>query len=881
MSRSAAILAWKQARKRAQLPDRKYAYQRDQKPDSLRDQAQVPAQQARAARPESSPSAAHSDLSTPAPRSRRPGLLGGAPRLRRLSVWAPALVGLALALSAHRLFAQESSPKHPAKTHAKPGAKSTAKGKSSGKAAAARGRSAARSAARSAKSVKLKQAFVASTELRPMAQQLSATRTAAAYAGVLAYARQHQGEAAAAAYLALGHAYLLDNHFNEAAANFRQARAAGDALADYAEYLGAKAQHDAGNDAAAEELLKGFSARNPDSIFNAQAPELEAQVLLGLHDLDGARRVLAANPGSAGRAGYQLAQAEVNQASGQTAEAGRQYIHLLLNSPLSFEAQTARSRLTALGLETTLTPAELRSLGDAYYAAGRYAEAAEQYKALARQSGSDASQRNGFAVAAAACDLKLKRLTKQEAEALTPSKDENGARRLYLLMELAREKDDTTAQQTYVDLLRSEFPHSPWLAEALFSSGNMYLLRKDYPRAVAYYSELAEQFPQNSNAAAAHWRAGWWSYRQGLYPQAAKIFEEQIKLYPGAKETVSALYWRARLYEQQDHEPAMAAAHYKTLINTYSHYFYAQMAKERMAALGAATPAIAPALEKYVPAEIPKLETTVPDGDPHLVKAHLLVNAGLTEYVPQEIAATPGSSSWSAIAEAEIYNSYGETFRAMRVLKRALPYAASAQIKSIPLPYWRILFPEVYWDTIRSEAARYNLDPYLVASLIRQESEFNPGAISKANAYGLMQLLPSVGKQMAREEGLGSIDTRQLLDPVMNIRLGTRYLRQMLDRFGGVTEYALAAYNAGDYRVSDWQAAGPYHGIDEFVESIPFTETREYVQGILRNQDIYKAIDQYAGAARPAQRAQAGHSGASTAQPATLGELQLQGSSAR
>ncbi len=97
-----------------------------------------------------------------------------------------------------------------------------------------------------------------------------------------------------------------------------------------------------------------------------------------------------------------------------------------------------------------------------------------------------------------------------------------------------------------------------------------------------------------------------------------------------------------------------------------------------------------------------------------------------------------------------------------------------------------------------------------MASLIRQESEFNPSAISKANAYGLMQLLPSAGKAMAREEGISHFETYQLLDPETNIRLGTRYLRKTMDKFGGVAEYALAAYNAGDDRVVDWQAAGPY-----------------------------------------------------------------------
>jgi soluble lytic murein transglycosylase len=179
----------------------------------------------------------------------------------------------------------------------------------------------------------------------------------------------------------------------------------------------------------------------------------------------------------------------------------------------------------------------------------------------------------------------------------------------------------------------------------------------------------------------------------------------------------------------------------------------------------------------------------------------------------------------------------------MRALKRALPYASTASITAIPLVYWRILFPEPYWDTIKAESAKNGLDPYLVASLIRQESEFNPAAVSYANAWGLMQLLPSVGKAMAREEGIAHFETYQLLDPETNIRLGTRYLRHNLDHFGGVTEYALAAYNAGEERVSDWEAEGPYHGMDEFIESIPFTQTREYVEAILRNMETYRDID--------------------------------------
>jgi len=699
-----------------------------------------------------------------------------------------------------------------------------------------------------AHTARIKQAFVASKELEPMAQQLATMRTPEAYAAVTAYAHSHTGEAAAAAYLALGHAYLLDKRYADAGTALAQARRAEGELADYADFLDAEASHEAGDDAVAENILHGFTDRYPDSIFDAQEPELEAAVLVNLKNYTGARQVLAAAAGTAAasRPGFQLAEGQVEQALGQQQAAENTFKQLLLGHPLSAEAQIARAKLTELGAEALLTAADLRTLAEAFYNAGRYAEADEQFRVLERAQGLDAQTRNGFAVAEAACQLKLKRLTVAEAKALPDTADDNGARRLDLLMELARDRNDTDGLKQIIAEMESRFPHSPWLADALFSAGNMYMLKRDYPAAIEYYADLAGRFPSDKNASAAHWRSGWLSYRLGLYPAAEHIFDEQIERYPGTTETVSALYWRGRLYESQDHNPAMAAANYRTIVRAYQHFFYAQMARLRLAGLGNTQAAAQPQLDRIQPLPVPHFVDSFPEDSPHLAKARLLANAGLTEYIALEIKADPNSSSWGALAEGQIYSSYGQTFRAVRALKRAIPNAASVSIQSIPLAYWQILFPEPWWNTIETESAKNNLDPYLVASLIRQESEFDSTAISYANAYGLMQLLPTVGKSMAKQEGVAHFQTFQLLDPNMNIRLGTRYLRQMLDRFGGVKEYALAAYNAGDSRVVDWQAAGPYSGIDEFVESIPFTQTREYVEAILRNEETYKAIDEFA-----------------------------------
>ena len=175
-------------------------------------------------------------------------------------------------------------------------------------------------------------------------------------------------------------------------------------------------------------------------------------------------------------------------------------------------------------------------------------------------------------------------------------------------------------------------------------------------------------------------------------------------------------------------------------------------------------------------------------------------------------------------------------------MKRSgIPFFLRSNEAQVPAVYWRLLFPQPYWGDLVADSQGNGLDPYLVASLIRQESEFNAGAVSPANAYGLMQLLASVGKAAAKKDGLKGFDARQLLNPSVNLRLGTTNLKQVLDRFGGQAEYALAAYNAGDTPVRRWLATNDYKDVAEYVESIPYTETREYVQAILRNREIYRA----------------------------------------
>ncbi len=241
-------------------------------------------------------------------------------------------------------------------------------------------------------------------------------------------------------------------------------------------------------------------------------------------------------------------------------------------------------------------------------------------------------------------------------------------------MELARNKDDGDTQRTIVEQMTTRFPESPWLAEALYSSGNMYLLRKDYPNAIKYYGELTTRFPKSCESPhngpcsnyspSSHWRAAWLNYRLGQYAEAARLFDEQIADYPGGKEIPSALYWRGRLYETEDHQPTMAAGYYAPWLAFTATITMPRLHRSGWHSSVRFTPASFSMLEAMHPEPIPELSDDVPEDDPHVVKAKLLANAGLNEYIAPEIQAADGSDEWGAFAEAEIYASYGETWHA-------------------------------------------------------------------------------------------------------------------------------------------------------------------------------------------------------------------------
>jgi soluble lytic murein transglycosylase len=695
-----------------------------------------------------------------------------------------------------------------------------------------------------AESRRLNIAFIASSQLRPMAQQLVIDRSPAAYAGVLGYAAAHHGEAAASAELAVGHAYMLDHRYAEAENEFRQASIHGAALDDYADYLEAQAAVEGNRPQDAIPLLAHFADRHPGSVFDDSAPILLANAYVSGGDTNSALRILQPLVGSprGNQVDFRFALAKTYQASGNMEKAAALYRGIYLGDPLSPEATSAKTQMVVMN--TPLSAAERKQHADAMFNAKQYTLAEEEYRAL-QKSGNDLSQpdRDALDIYAAVCDLRLKKLSREEVEHLPVTGDDSAALKIYLQSELARNTGDTDQHDAFVQQLMGQYPHSRWLEEALYSGGNMYLIRQDDAKAIGEYLALIQYFPNSIYAPNSHWHAAWLSYRLRRYPDAARLMDEQIVEYPAGNQVPGALYWRARLYEDVEHNFSHALNYYNKLNSSYVNSYYAILARQRIAEIGPRediTPA--PALASVPVVDDPQLTDVLPENDPHLIKARLLANAAMNEYIRPEIQLSETSSEWGAFAEAEIYESFGESTRALQAMKRSKIPFFDLPVKDVPMAYWQMLLPRPYWETLEADARVNGLDPYLVAALIRQESEFNPNAVSRMNAYGLMQLLPSVGKSMSKKDGERHFKTNELLDPSINLQLGTQDLRKSIDHYGGQVDYALAAYNAGDTPVHQWMSVNNYKDIAEWVESIPYTETREYVQAILRNRELYREV---------------------------------------
>lgn len=366
-------------------------------------------------------------------------------------------------------------------------------------------------------------------------------------------------------------------------------------------------------------------------------------------------------------------------------------------------------------------------------------------------------------------------------------------------------------------------------AQALLLLADLQMDDGDVTGAGATLSELIRRYPDVAQAPLARFRSGLVAW--GNDPaRAAAMFDSVVAHSPNDDETIAARYWAARGYERLG-QRAEAERRWKEIVAASPLSYYAQLSRRR---LGVA-PWTPPAGSDSV-AHVPSVDSAV-------ARIRALDRLGMDVESRFEVDALAGRADQQpadAAAIAAALATVGQPSRALRVAARAIDKGAAS--KAVPSrALLRAAYPVVHADALAEESRRNGLDPALVAGLIRQESSFNPRALSAAGARGLMQLMPAVGASIASSRGYPLWNSALLFDPDVNLELGTAHLASSLER-GTPIARALAAYNAGGSRVARWIHRPGANDPELFAEWIPYTETRDYVRVVQRNAGIYEAL---------------------------------------
>ena len=681
-------------------------------------------------------------------------------------------------------------------------------------------------------------------QLEKLARMLKDTKSNWAYHRLSSLAgEKYSGALGARAALALGFFDYNNQHYTQAAKWF--ARAQKDPLiGDYGLYWSAENDLAANNDAAAVAEIEEFRKDYPDSVMTEQALEALGNAAIAAKQPAAAVAALDAYPQTTQRSALLFLRGQAHEQAGQILEAAADYRSVYENFPTSEHAREAGVRFDFLtgtpGVQIPPIPVKDRvAHAESLFVAKDWSDARDEYaKALPQLSGADAERAQlrilecGVQLGAGPSELAALQITDPDVD----------AERSYALAQYYRDQQQEPQMLASVEAAAKGAPASAWTEASLFLAGNYYWVQLERAQASSYYQRVVDGFPNGPDTPSAQWRVAW-TATLARQQNAGDLLEQHLRNYPGSPYVADALYWLGRLAEEKGAQP-LARSYFEKLTDRYTQNYWGLLGAERLRELGPGPTKASDVLGVIPPApDPPALDGKIPAAAAGLkARADALRSIGFDSSAELELRAAYAATNeprllFEAAQEAAAAGQYGA---AIVTVRQIFPQLESEAFADIPREVWLTAYALPYESTIRRWSRANGLDPLLVAGLMRQESAFQPGAVSVSDAIGLMQLLPKTARVVAHQHRLRYSRTR-LIDPDYNIRLGTAYFSALEQRFGSV-EAALAAYNAGPDRVDAWTTGQTYREPAEFVESIPFTQTRLYVQIITRNAAIYRRL---------------------------------------
>ena len=390
----------------------------------------------------------------------------------------------------------------------------------------------------------------------------------------------------------------------------------------------------------------------------------------------------------------------------------------------------------------------------------------------------------------------------------------------------------TSAARTALARVSTAYASSRASADALYLLADLESDAGRDTRARDIMQRSCAHRPAGSYSDEACFRSGILSFALGDARRAAASFDELPSRFPGSPDLVAARYWSGRAWLKAG-KPDTARERWRSVLRTDPLSYYAVTSARRLDT--------AQSLPRVgaIPSS-PMFQSAV-----NRAATLRVLGMGVEEdYEFQAIEDEGTRNAALALAAGGALLDQGESVRAIRLGWKAVVAGRTPRDSSSRADErgYALVYPLLHEVELLSRARENNLDPAIVAGVIRQESSWNPRAVSHAGARGIMQIMPSVGKAIAESRRFPLWDANLLFDPDVSLELGTSHLKAALSEYSSNLPRALAAYNAGSSRVRRWSRRTGAADPELFVERIPFVETRDYVRIVTRNIEMYRAI---------------------------------------
>jgi soluble lytic murein transglycosylase len=504
------------------------------------------------------------------------------------------------------------------------------------------------------------------------------------------------------------------------------------------------------------------------------------------------------------------------------------YRNIWLNNPTSPQSKKSQERLRQLeksGIKTAAyTPEELLRRASALAAHNEYASSLQVLRSIPAEVQT--------AAVTARIDLRAGmnqyrlRNWKLAEKSLARAADSTfpGIRseaRFWLAKTLERQEQNDPAYARYMELA-AEGKKQEFADDALMEAAGLRRSQGKYSEAARMFEQAVKAFPDSKFVSRANWEIGWCRYLAGEYAVAAESFMVLLK---DEAQREKGIYWLARALERTSAPDA--DTWYRVLLDEYPAGFYAAWYRSQRGVQDLREPLN----QRNWMNELPLIAG--------YDKPRLLASLGMMEESRTEMAAArkkAGDKKSLFPGLARIYLEMQDYSSAIALFLQNRP----VKWDKASLPLWPAGYPLVYSDLVARDTAANGLSEGLIYALIRAESGFSPAIKSPAGAIGLMQLMPATAKATAREKG--AFDPLRLTVPEYNIKLGTRHFRDLMKDYNGEVIYSIAAYNAGAAAVDRWLKSSKGLKMDEFIESIPYQETRDYVKKVFASAATYRQL---------------------------------------